>query len=335
MKNTLLITLLLVFAIGRAQNNIPVSSLPVADTTGSPDFYPVVQHGHYKRVDVGVISTQLDSFINSKVLSGPTGPTGIKGAQGSTGATGQDGAAGPSGNDGANGATGATGVTGATGSGGFWGATGNTGLTPANLIGSTDGSTFVIANTVDSVYIEMGVLGGKKDMFLAAPNILASTMAAVTYFKCKDSDSSTTITKFKTQYGTHNIGDVLVCSNTDGTGQWTTLPGSIVSYVYDSAATTNTGFFYSPLANGTFTISGYVNVTAISGATISQVITYTDNYSNAQTITTISGVTATGFVHPVPQTFRAKQGTNIFVSTSITGGTATYDFSATFSYNGN
>lgn len=62
-KLLFLITLLAISGWGYSQANVPVSSLPEADTIGAPDFYPVVQNGHYKRVSVGVISTQMDSML--------------------------------------------------------------------------------------------------------------------------------------------------------------------------------------------------------------------------------------------------------------------------------
>lgn len=99
---------------------------------------------------------------------------------------------------------------------------------------------------------------------------------------------------------------------------------------------------YTPSANGTFRVGGYVNVTAISAKVINLQVTYTDINSNS--VTQIIPLATTGGVIGAPATtastvsnnsavdvqIRAKSGSAITILTTATGaGTETYDVGAT------
>lgn len=82
----------------------------------------------------------------------------------------------------------------------------------------------------------------------------------------------------------------------------------------------------------TYSISGYINITALTLATVTLQITFTDTNSVAQTLSffgqglTTAALSTTGFVAFPPMTIRAKANTTITVKTIATITTSiTYD----------
>lgn len=170
---------------------------------------------------------------------GATGINGITGAQGVTGsigATGADGIDGPTG-VGVTGPSGVIGVTGPTGSGANgWELTGNTGISyPTQFIGTTDGNLFVMQNLTDSIALQMGIIGGKKEMALSAPIFLFNNLAGTKYGTFSQKDTSFNVShKFTYTDGNQFTGYVLTSDN-NGVGHWA-APMLIDSSVFATQA---------------------------------------------------------------------------------------------------
>jgi hypothetical protein len=81
----------------------------------------------------------------------------------------------------------------------------------------------------------------------------------------------------------------------------------------------------------TYSVHAYSAITAISAGTLTVQVSFTDENSNAQTLSffgmglTSAGLTATGFTDFAPGTIRAKANTAITILTTFTGVSITYD----------
>lgn len=137
------------------------------------------------------------------------------------------------------------------------------------------------------------------------------------------------------------IGTGIVTADVDGilvkgTG---TATGVVAFADLTGQTTANTSIAtYTPGANGTYRIGGYLTSTAISAGTLNFAVTYTDetNTSRTQTFavmgTTTQNITTTGsFTFPDIQ-IRAKSGVAIIVKTTFTGVSTTYDVGATIEF---
>lgn len=118
------------------------------------------------------------------------------------------------------------------------------------------------------------------------------------------------------------------------TGNWDSLvPNSPqIQGTADLTAQTSAGnvtTFTVGASTATFNISSYINVTAVSVDVIQGQITYTDENSNAQTIS-LASLSAIGNSTYSPITIRAKNSTVITVKTNLTtgAGSITYDTGA-------
>lgn len=151
---------------------------------------------------------------------------------------------------------------------------------------------------------------------------------------------------------TPNLGtpSALVGTNITGTAAALNIGGNaatVTNGVYKVASANLTGqttvgnvLTYTTTATGTFEISSYLNITAISSESVTLQVTYTDENSNANT-TTIpivsqtnavfsSSATVVGNRPALPITIRALTGTVITVLTITSGGgTVTFDAGAT------
>jgi len=120
-----------------------------------------------------------------------------------------------------------------------------------------------------------------------------------------------------TNNGFVNIGQSSLVDGGDFTGQTT-------------FTTLNT---YTVPSDGTYELSGWIDITAISGGnTLGFTYNFTDQNNNAQTGSlyangsTSPTQSATGYYPQVPMTVKAKAGTTIRINTAgTTGGSMTYD----------
>lgn len=104
-----------------------------------------------------------------------------------------------------------------------------------------------------------------------------------------------------------------------------------------TAAASSVTAFTTPndSTNHSFRVGGYTAITAISAGTLTLQVTFTDENSNAQTLTffpmglTASGLTATGFTGFPPAYIRCKFNTAITVKTTFTGVSVAYDVGGT------
>ncbi len=142
--------------------------------------------------------------------------------------------------------------------------------------------------------------------------------------------------QFKLADGTEGVNKVLT-SDVNGLASWSDN-NTVVAH-YDSAGATGaiaSLATYTPSSNGTFAISGHVNVTAIVTNVITFKVSYTDENSNSVTqiipltlaTTGVVGTTATtAFQHSaITINIRCKSGSAITVLTTATGvGSETYD----------
>lgn len=78
-----------------------------------------------------------------------------------------------------------------------------------------------------------------------------------------------------------------------------------------------------------FRAGAYASVTAISSATLTEQVTFTDENGTAQTITYGAGITATGFNAFAPLNIRCNPNTAITVKTNFSGTSITYDAGGT------
>lgn len=113
------------------------------------------------------------------------------------------------------------------------------------------------------------------------------------------------------------LGQPLVAAN-DLTGQ-TAAVGTVTSYAVPGSGSFNT-----------FSVGGYITVTAISASTLQLQVTWTDETNTSRTqpffVQGATGaITGTGADGYSPINIRVKQGTTITVSTVMTGVSATYD----------
>ena len=141
--------------------------------------------------------------------------------------------------------------------------------------------------------------------------------------------------KFPTSQGANNTTLV-----NDGSGglNWSS-PFAVVVLSNDltgQTAAVSSIATYTPSANGTFRIGGYLTVTAISLNVLNLQVTYTDETSTARTVSfsvmgTVSpSINAVGLYTFPDIQIRAKSGSAITVKTTSTGaGSQTYDVGAT------
>lgn len=136
--------------------------------------------------------------------------------------------------------------------------------------------------------------------------------------------------------GLGGSGDVLLTANNSGVVSGTkksiSVAGADLTGQTTAVATVAT---FTPAADGTFRIGGYINVSAISAATITFVVSYTDENSNAVTQIIPLTLASTGAIGTTATTIsnnsatdiqiRAKSGNAITISTTLTGVSATYD----------
>jgi hypothetical protein len=166
--------------------------------------------------------------------------------------------------------------------------------------------------------------------------------------------SSLVITNSASQFAPATIGPGLVFTN--GTLQ-TTSTGSIATSGSGSFGSLAVGgsAIYSPVSfnitgqtaavssigtatapndgnSHTYSVGGYLTVTAVATNTITLQTTYTDENNNSQTLsfygmgTTVAALSATGASNFPPMTIRVKANATITVKTTTTGiGTQTYD----------
>ncbi len=95
-----------------------------------------------------------------------------------------------------------------------------------------------------------------------------------------------------------------------------------------SAAVTNIKTVTVPndSAMHTYSVGGYLTVTAISVNTVQLQVTYTDETSTSRTVNITGAVATTGINDASPVTIRAKFNTNITIKTVVVGaGSQTYD----------
>jgi hypothetical protein len=114
---------------------------------------------------------------------------------------------------------------------------------------------------------------------------------------------------------------VNLTGSNDLTGQ--TGATSVTSYAVPGSTTFNT-----------FSVGGYITITAISASTLQLQVAWTDETSTSRTQSffvqgTTAAIAATGAYGYSPINIRVKKGTTITVSTVMTGVSATYDVGAT------
>ena len=83
----------------------------------------------------------------------------------------------------------------------------------------------------------------------------------------------------------------------------------------------------TPGAAESFLINGYINVSAYTSGSVQLEVTFTDENSNARTLTMTASLTATGFYSATPTYIRSKASSAVTVKT-IFSGTLTYDVGA-------
>ncbi len=109
------------------------------------------------------------------------------------------------------------------------------------------------------------------------------------------------------------LSSTVVQANADYTAQ-TTAIGSVTSY--------------TPTVTGSFYVTGYINITAISGYSLLIQVTFTDVHGTVTTVALTSGGSV-AFTPSNAREIRAKGGTLITVSTILSSsGSITYDCGA-------
>lgn len=110
--------------------------------------------------------------------------------------------------------------------------------------------------------------------------------------------------------------------------------GSIPVVVSSANTTGNTaaigslpGFAFTPANDGTFEVSSYCSVTVTSGGNLNLYVNFKDENGTSRSIF-INGYTTTGFYSGGVTVIRAKAGSPVTISTTLTG-TATYDIGGT------
>ena len=88
---------------------------------------------------------------------------------------------------------------------------------------------------------------------------------------------------------------------------------------------------FTPGATGSFNITGYLNITAVTLDVVKLTITYKDIHGTTQTLTPLSGLAAIGTNSFNTGQIRAASGTAILVATTLTTSTGSiaYDVGAT------
>lgn len=88
---------------------------------------------------------------------------------------------------------------------------------------------------------------------------------------------------------------------------------------------------FTPGATGSFDITGYLNITAVTLDVVKLTITYKDIHGTTQTLTPLSGLAAIGTNSFTTGQIRAASGTAILVATTLTTSTGSiaYDVGAT------
>ena len=112
--------------------------------------------------------------------------------------------------------------------------------------------------------------------------------------------------------------------NTHGNSGFCNVP-TLVTYADTVAQTaTVTLVNYVTTKTGVYQINSYGNVTAVSSATITIAVAFTDTHSGAQSLN-VGSASVTGYLFDGTYTFRAKSGTHIIVTATVAGSSITYD----------
>lgn len=253
-------------------------------------------------------------------LTMPVGPTGATGATGATGSAGATGAAGTNGTNGTNGSNGAAGAAGTNGTNGTNGANGlniyQIAGVPSSGLGSNgeaavDYTTFNYYTKVSGSWVLRGNLqpasgaaGG--DLAGTYPNPTVNTINGVTknYYDPTSSiqtqlNSKLTLTSVNTLRTSANFGQ--------------TVSEADVGHYLDPGTGDNT-----------YTVKGWISLKAASGQTLVMQVTFTyGGFSWTKTFFpqgTTSGVLSSVDFYPMPpMNFRVTSGTNIQVSTTVSG----------------
>jgi hypothetical protein len=207
--------------------------------------------------------------------------------------------------------------------------TGTTGLSvttssaaAAALVTNTSGNAFTINNTgsgnlallmasgVTQFYITNGGNVTTNGTITAAINAYASTPSV---FLTQNSGliQSRTTSQVLTDIGAAPLSTT---PQIVGSANLTAQTGSI------TVSTTAVG-----ASTATFEIGTYLTITAITAATINVNIAWTDENGNSSNINSLVNVGAVGAYAGQNYTIRAKNGTNITVSTTAVGTSETYD----------
>lgn len=141
------------------------------------------------------------------------------------------------------------------------------------------------------------------------------------------------INSLKDSIITHKNGNRYATALPNGVKGWSDLSGYTSTQAGATYTTPNDG------QTRIYNVAAKIGITAISGATITTTVTYTDETNTSRTITfysmgsTTAGLTTTGVSSfPVLGEIVCYPNTAITVTATLAGGTATYNFNSTITY---
>src|SRR6202453_3485068 len=192
--------------------------------------------------------------------------------------------------------------------------------------GTLNDATTAVSGTVANAYVtgittptlnatNTGVVYTNAFTFVINAAPAAGTNVAIT--------NSYALGVFGNAYFSNSI--VAASVNLNGSNDLTGQTGAttVTSYAVPGSTTFNT-----------FSVGGYITITAISASTLQLQVAWTDETSTSRTQSffvqgTTAAIAATGAYGYSPINIRVKKGTTITVSTVMTGVSATYDVGAT------